>query len=306
MEPIKTFADGMVDHFQRQEDMAFKLKLQNALIEQQKLSAMEQFDYQKASPEVGDAVLGMGGIPADGKRRSVAELGLIQKGTVGIANANARAGGRGGARYDRNALIESILKNPVAYNDLTATTKADIFPDLQKRGFKRLDKVLPGELQVKADAATNGLEALERVNAKIKEASNDFAQMYAPGTVGAKNLRGDLGEIVDVIKRIRSGAATSGREDDAYEAQIMADGVSDLLDNLIDGNVDANTIDYRLNTIYKPYLTRMTTMQERRRTEEVVDPKSAAKNQGAPTLADIRAEKERRRKLREANKAPKQ
>lgn len=257
-------ADGASKELGDQQDRAFRLKLQNAQIEGTMAAQKEMADYNSASLEATDQM--SGGKETGRANAKTQEWYQNSKRTDAIKNKNS---GRSGAKYDRAALIDAVIKNPVAYNDLTATAKADIFPDLQSRGFKRLDKALNGDLQVRADNSLSGLDAIGRVNTKMNANPEEFKLLYAPGTVGAKNLRGDLVEIVDVIKRIRSGAATNGNEDGMYEAQVMASGVSDLLDDVIDGQFDPQSINYRLNTIYKPYLERMSKMQERRRTEVV-------------------------------------
>lgn len=267
------FAAGVANQgtkiLEDKEDQAFKLKLQNAQIEAQVQAATVAEQRKSVNGETAahlNNALGMlnpssGGLSgADTEAR----MGMLRSN-----NTLAGRTGRGGVKYNRQELIAAVLENPVAYNDLTATAKADIFPDLQKSGFKRLDKALPGDLQVRADNSLSGLDAIERVNIKLKQGGNDFAQLYAPGQVGAKQLRADLVEITDVIKRIRSGAATNGNEEGMYEAQVMQNSITSLLDDLLDGTVDPKNIEYSLNTIYKPYLTRMSNMQERRRTEVV-------------------------------------
>jgi hypothetical protein len=268
----------------KRRDQALRLKLESRLIEMQVAKEKEMLNFQRVTPSTLGALDAQNGvIRAPGEVPQVSEtaaLGMLGAGNRTNINANARA--RGGSRkYDREALVDAVLKNPVAYNDLTASAKADIFPDLQKRGFKRLDKKLTDGLQVRADTSLSGLDAINRVNARIAEGGNDFAQLYAPGQVGARKLRADLLEIVDVVKRIRSGMATNANEDDKYQAGVMADSAADLLDDVLDGNVNAENISYQINTIYKPYLERMSRIQERQRTEVVEDPKE--KGEPKPT-----------------------
>ncbi len=296
-------ASGAGKELGDQDDRAFRLKLQNAQIEGQLANEKSMADYNSASMV---ATSDMSDGKETGRANTQTQAWYMSKDKN---NAARTRGGRSGAKYDREALISAVIKNPVAYNDLTATAKADIFPDLQKQGFKRLDKALTGELQVRADNSLSGLDAIERVNVKIKSNPEDFKKLYAPGTIGAKNLRGDLGEIIDVVKRIRSGAATNGNEDGMYEAQIMASGLSDMLDDVIDGSFEPDSINYRLNTIYKPYLARMANVQQRRRTEEVVSKEEQAKRDAPKGYAGMNTDEkmsllmqriEAKKKLREA------
>lgn len=269
---LKTYLSNQ----QNQQDMAFKLKLQNAQIEGQLANEKEMADYNRASET---ATKDMSGGAETGRANTKTQEWYQSKERNKTQLLKPRGGV--GARYDKADLVASILKDPRGWDNLTKTVQAEIFPDLQRGGFKLRDRPLPGDLQVRADNAKSGLDAIARVNLKIKTGGNDFAQLYAPGAIGARELRTDMAEIVEVIKRIRTGAASNGREDEEQAAQVMQNGMANLLEDVMDGQLDPAQINYSLNTVYYPYLERMANMQERRRTADVVDAKLEADKKAA-------------------------
>lgn len=257
-------AKGAQGELEDQDKRAFALKLQSAQIEGQIEKEKAILDYSSASEA---ATADMSGGVETGRANPQTQAWWTSKNkNEALLRKPVR-----GMNYDRKALIDAMIKNPEAYDDLTATAKADIFPDLQAKGFKRKAKPLSDGMQVRADAASSGLKAMERVNARLNVNSDEFLKLYAPGSIGAKNLRGDLGEIMDIVMRIRTGAALNKDELTHYRSQLISDDISSLLEDLADGRVDGESIKYRMNTIYKPYLEDMAKMQERRERNVVED-----------------------------------
>lgn len=291
-DPFSGLAEGLKWGLERgdkaresQAERAFRLKMQNAMIEQnialktqdhnQKLA---ENDATRWSPEITKGFAEQAGVttqpgykalPTEGSALS----GMSRTKVTRSARDQRYEDQKNLASLNDDALIEAILNNPEQYDKVTkSATLERIIPKLQAKGFVYNGKPLSGEAQRMVLNATSGLGAIDRINARASASPEEFKRLYAPGSIGAKDLLTDLKEAKDVVTRIRTGAAESGNERMQYEAQMLQNTFSNFLDDLADGELDNKALFYSLNQVYRPFLRAASNLKETNKIGKVVRP----------------------------------
>lgn len=125
-------------------------------------------------------------------------------------------------------LVDTVLAQPALYDTLTPTQRQKILPELTKRGFVYEGKPLSPEAQKVKENAESGLRALAKIETMIGEDPSVLVKSALPGSLGARQYAAAKNEVMDVITRLRTGAALNLQEQDFYAKQVP--GLLDLTD----------------------------------------------------------------------------
>ena len=106
---------------------------------------------------------------------------------------------------------------------------------LEGEGFKG---AMSMDRQTREAAATSGLKAITKFRQELAKNPNLLVQLATPGSPGARTALAAKREIIDVLTRIRTGAALNTNEEDFYNNQAPV-----LLDQLFG---DPETVEYKL------------------------------------------------------------
>lgn len=129
------------------------------------------------------------------------------------------SGMSGGSGVGSGGLVDSIVANPGLFNNLTPSIQASIIPALSAAGFK-FPRKLTGAQATAQQNGQSALQALQTVEANAFDADgsvNTSALMFAETGLGG--LAAARREIIDVISRIRTGAALTASEEAFYKKQ---------------------------------------------------------------------------------------
>lgn len=100
--------------------------------------------------------------------------------------------------------------------------------------------------QAREAGAASGLSAIQKFKQELAKNPNMLAQLAVPGSPGARAALAAKKEMVDVLTRIRTGAALNQDEQVFYNSQAPG-----LLDTLLD---DPETVMYKLSIFEQNYL----------------------------------------------------
>ena len=115
----------------------------------------------------------------------------------------------------KNETVSALLENPREYNNLTATEKGKLIPELSAAGFKFPRKLTGEQLEAQANAEA-AIVSIQDMQSEIFDGvelrKGNLAQEALPFALGARKFRHQKDMVKDVISRIRSGAALTEQE----------------------------------------------------------------------------------------------
>lgn len=170
-------------------------------------------------------------------------LGLIKAGV----SASTRAGS-GASVVDINALAPKILQNPELYDTLDARTKGRLLTHSLMKDFVYLGKPLSAERENLMAKSNASIGAIDRINKLLDSHPEDYAQYFAPGKLGARELNAEVTFLKELYEKIQTGAASNSREDITYRT-LIAPNIVELLEDISDGQFDNSLMKHRLQII---------------------------------------------------------
>ena len=119
-----------------------------------------------------------------------------------------------------NGLVAAILENPALFNQLGVGDRAAVIPQLNKQGFDFPTKLTAeqSKSQVSAQSALLAMSVLQK-NIFDENGELNKSALWAAGT-GIGSTATARREVVDVISRIRTGAALTSSEEAFYAKQV--------------------------------------------------------------------------------------
>lgn len=126
----------------------------------------------------------------------------------------------GGGAMGESPLVTALKQNPKLYNDLTPGEKAKVIPELQASGFD-FPRELNATQQTASQNAQSALMALSTLEGNIFDSEGGLNRTAL--TAAATGFGGTAAarrEVIDVISRIRTGAALTQSEEAFYKKQV--------------------------------------------------------------------------------------